>query len=70
MLPERPVVGPSGTGNGAGYCATLGWEFTIFSKRCDYFVPTMGAGAEMLAGSTEEIADQLVELLKAKGGLR
>lgn len=39
-------------------------------KRLDYFVPPMGEGAEMLEGSTEEIIDKLVELLKAKGGLK
>ncbi|MGZ5442655.1 MAG: electron transfer flavoprotein subunit beta/FixA family protein [Thermoanaerobaculia bacterium] len=39
-------------------------------KRVDYFVPHTGAGAEMLAGSTEEIAGKLVDLLKAKGGIR
>jgi electron transfer flavoprotein beta subunit len=38
-------------------------------KRVDYFVPVAGAGAEMLTGSTEQIAAQLVELLKSKGGL-
>ena len=39
-------------------------------KRDDYFVPAAGKGAEMLQGSSEEIADSLVELLKAKGGLQ
>lgn len=39
-------------------------------KRQDYFVPPLGEGAEMLEGSTEEIIDKLVELLKAKGGLK
>ena len=38
-------------------------------KRQDYFVPAAGRGAEMLEGSQEEIVEQLVELLKAKGGL-
>ncbi len=38
-------------------------------QRVDYFVPVVGAGAEMLTGSTEQVAAQLVELLKAKGGL-
>ena len=36
----------------------------------DYFVPQLGAGAEMLEGSAEEIVEKLVELLKAKGGLK
>lgn len=38
-------------------------------RRVDYFVPVAGAGAEMLSGSTQDVAAQLVELLKAKGGL-
>lgn len=38
-------------------------------RRVDYFVPVAGAGAELLTGSTQEMAAQLVELLKAKGGL-
>jgi electron transfer flavoprotein beta subunit len=32
-------------------------------------VPPAGKGAEMLQGSREEIVDQLLDLLKAKGGL-
>jgi electron transfer flavoprotein beta subunit len=39
-------------------------------KRVDYFVPPAGAGAEMLEGSTDEIAAKLIDLLKAKGGLK
>jgi len=39
-------------------------------QRADYFLPDMGEGAEILEGSTEEIIDKLVELLKAKGGLK
>jgi len=39
-------------------------------KRLDYFVPPAGVGAEMLQGSTDEIAAQLIDLLKAKGGLK
>jgi electron transfer flavoprotein beta subunit len=38
-------------------------------KRVDYFVPELGAGAEMLEGSTEEIIQKLIEKLKSKGGL-
>ncbi|HEY1497886.1 MAG TPA: electron transfer flavoprotein subunit beta/FixA family protein [Candidatus Solibacter sp.] len=37
--------------------------------RMDYFVPPAGKGAEMLAGSREEVVEQLLNLLKAKGGL-
>jgi electron transfer flavoprotein beta subunit len=39
-------------------------------QRTDYFVPVLGKGAEMLEGSAEEMADKVVELMKAKGGLR
>jgi electron transfer flavoprotein beta subunit len=39
-------------------------------KRLDYFVPDKGEGAEILEGSTDEIIDKLVELLKAKGGIK
>jgi electron transfer flavoprotein beta subunit len=39
-------------------------------KRDDYFVPVAGKGAEILQGSNEEIADKLIELMKAKGGLQ
>ncbi len=39
-------------------------------KRVDYFVPDLGEGAEMLEGSTEEIIEKLIEILKAKGGLK
>jgi electron transfer flavoprotein beta subunit len=39
-------------------------------KRVDYFVPDPGAGAEILEGSSDEIIDKLIELLRAKGGLK
>jgi electron transfer flavoprotein beta subunit len=39
-------------------------------KRVDYFVPALGKGAEMLQGSREEMIDKLIELVKAKGGLK
>jgi electron transfer flavoprotein beta subunit len=38
-------------------------------KRLDYFMPPLGKGAEMLDGTSEEVADKLIELLRAKGGL-
>jgi electron transfer flavoprotein beta subunit len=38
-------------------------------NRVDYFLPTIGKGAEMLSGSREENVDKLIELLAAKGGL-
>ena len=39
-------------------------------KRDSYFVPELGDGAEMLEGSDEEIIAKLIELLKAKGGVK
>lgn len=39
-------------------------------KRIDYFVPTLGKGAEMLDGSREENIDKVIELMTAKGGLK
>ncbi len=39
-------------------------------RRVDYFVPVAGEGAEMITGSTEEVASKLVDLLKAKGGIK
>jgi electron transfer flavoprotein beta subunit len=39
-------------------------------KRVDYFVPALGKGAEMLAGSREENIEKLLELVAAKGGLK
>jgi electron transfer flavoprotein beta subunit len=33
-------------------------------------VPDAGEGAEILEGSTDEIIDKLLELLKAKGGIK
>ncbi len=39
-------------------------------KKIDYFMPATGEGAEMLEGSTDEIAEKMVEILKAKGGLK
>jgi electron transfer flavoprotein beta subunit len=39
-------------------------------KRVDYFVPTLGKGAEMLHGSREENTDKVLELIGAKGGLK
>ena len=38
-------------------------------RRVDYFVPPVGNGAQMLAGSRQENIDQLMDLLKTKGGL-
>jgi len=39
-------------------------------KRVDYFVPSLGKGAEMLGGRREENIDKVLELVAAKGGLK
>jgi electron transfer flavoprotein beta subunit len=38
-------------------------------KHGGYFVPAVGAGAEILSGDREEIVEELVERLKARGGI-
>jgi electron transfer flavoprotein beta subunit len=62
---EIPVKGAKDIGIDAD---TVG-ESGAKTKRIDYFVPDFGDGAEMLEGSTDEIIAQLIEKLKAKGGL-
>lgn len=39
-------------------------------KRMNYFVPSLGKGAEMLEGTRDENIEKLLELLAAKGGLK
>jgi electron transfer flavoprotein beta subunit len=39
-------------------------------KRVDYFVPTLGKGAEILRGTREENVDKVLELVAANGGLK
>jgi len=39
-------------------------------QRTDYFAPPLGKGAEILSGSREEVIDKMIELVKAKGGLK
>jgi electron transfer flavoprotein beta subunit len=39
-------------------------------KRMDYFVPALGKGAEVMKGSREQNIGELIELLKAQGGLQ
>ncbi|RKY82468.1 electron transfer flavoprotein subunit beta [candidate division KSB1 bacterium] len=45
-------------------------ETAAKTKCLDYFVPELGDGAQILEGSTDEIIDNLIELLKAKGGIK
>jgi len=63
---EIPVLTAAGLGLDPATVGAAGARV----KRVDYFVPPAGAGADMLTGSTEEVATQLVELLKAKGGIK
>ncbi len=63
---EIPESGAADLGVDAATVGTAGAKV----KRMDYFVPDMGEGAEMLDGSSEEIIAKLIELLKAKGGLK
>ncbi|MDJ0723100.1 MAG: electron transfer flavoprotein subunit beta/FixA family protein [Desulfobacterales bacterium] len=60
---EIPTLGAGDLGLDAGAVAPK-------VKRLDYFLPDMGDGAEMLEGDTDEIIEKLMELLKAKGGLK
>ena len=63
---EIPVLNAGALGLDAAGLGPAGAR----AKRLDYFVPPAGVGAEMLQGSTDEIAAQLIDLLKAKGGLK
>ncbi|MFO7965280.1 MAG: electron transfer flavoprotein subunit beta/FixA family protein [Desulfobacterales bacterium] len=63
---EIPVHGAADLGVDTG---TVGQDGAKV-KMVDYFVPELGEGAEMLTGSTEEIVEKLIELLKSKGGLK
>ncbi|MEJ2157081.1 MAG: electron transfer flavoprotein subunit beta/FixA family protein [Desulfobacteraceae bacterium] len=63
---DIPVHGASDLGIAADAVGATGARV----KRVDYFTPEMGEGAEMLDGSIEEKIDKLIEMLKAKGGLK
>ncbi len=63
---EIPLKGAAGLGLAADAVGPAAAKV----KRMDYFVPDPGDGAEILEGSTEEKLDKLVELLKAKGGIK
>ncbi|MFH1034924.1 MAG: electron transfer flavoprotein subunit beta/FixA family protein [Pseudomonadota bacterium] len=39
-------------------------------RRLDYFPPETGAGAEMLKGGSDQIIARLLDILKAKGGIK
>ena len=61
---------PVYTAGDLGIAADAVGESGARIKRLDYFVPDAGEGAEILEGDTDEIIDKLVELLKAKGGIK
>ena len=63
---EIPVHGAADLGVDGGSVGAAGARV----KRVDYFTPDLGAGAEILEGSMEEKIDKLIEMLKAKGGLK
>ena len=63
---EIPTLGTSDL----GLEATAVGEAAAKVKRTDYFVPVVTKQAEMLQGSPEEMAEKVVELVKAKGGFR
>lgn len=63
---EIPVHGSGDLGIASGSVGAAGAKV----KRVDYFVPPMGEGAEILEGSSDEIAEKLIELLKSKGGIK
>jgi electron transfer flavoprotein beta subunit len=63
---EIPVHGASQLGIEPASVGAAGAKV----RRLDYFVPELGEGAEMLEGDMDEICDKVLELLKAKGGLK
>jgi electron transfer flavoprotein beta subunit len=63
---EIPVMNAAGLGVDPAAVGLAGAGV----KRVDYFVPPAGVGAEILQGSTAEIAAKLLDLLKTKGGIK
>jgi electron transfer flavoprotein beta subunit len=61
-----PTLGASDVGVDTGAVG----EAAAKVKRVDYFVPVLSKGAQILHGSREENADQVLELVAAKGGLK
>jgi electron transfer flavoprotein beta subunit len=63
---EIPVHSAADLGLDAGTVGSAGARV----RRVDYFTPELGQAAEILEGSMEDKIDKLIELLKAKGGLK
>jgi electron transfer flavoprotein beta subunit len=61
-----PTYGTSDLGLTAAQVGTAAAKLT----RVDYFVPALGKGARILSGTREENAQEIVELVAAKGGLK
>ena len=79
-LVARWVVGPDGDWWQSEYPVKTAEDLALSTdivgsdaakvKRVDYFIPEVGKGAEILEGSMDEKIDRVIELLKAKGGLK
>lgn len=63
---DIPELGPADLGLSEDAVGEAGAKV----RRVDYFVPETGEGAEMLEGDPEEVAAKLIELLKARGGIK
>jgi len=63
---EIPQFGASELGVDKGAVG----EASAKVKRLDYFIPALGAGAEMLTGEREQIVEKVFELLKERGGVQ
>jgi len=61
-----PTYGPSDLGLAPAQIGAAAARVT----RVDYFVPALGQGARILTGSREENAQEIAELVAAKGGLK
>src|SRR5437660_10288716 len=61
-----PTYGASDLGLTAAQVGTAATKGT----RVDYFVPALGRGARMLSAPREQNAQEIIELVAAKGGLK
>jgi electron transfer flavoprotein beta subunit len=63
---ELPVLDAAALGIAPERVGAAGARVT----RVDYFVPAQRGGAEMIEGSIQEMAGRIVDLLRARGGIR
>ena len=61
---------PTYTAADLGLDPNLGGKAGAKVECLDYFIPSAGAGAQMLQGSAEEMADKVVELVRARGWVK